>query len=52
MVLNVFFVIDFVFCFLYRLFEFYNCDFDYKEDGRREVREKMVKFTRYLGILF
>lgn len=43
---------DFVFCSLHRLPELHNCDFDHKEDGRREAREKMVKPTRHLGTSF
>lgn len=52
MVLHVFSVTDFVFCSLHRLPELHNCDFDHKEDGRREAREKMVKPTRHLGTSF
>lgn len=40
---------DNVYCSLHRLPELHNCDFDHKEDGRREAREKMVKPTRHLG---
>ncbi|XP_048735473.2 AN1-type zinc finger protein 3-like [Ostrea edulis] len=43
---------DYVFCSLHRLPELHNCDFDHKEDGRREAREKMVKPTRHLGTSF
>ncbi|XP_060553132.1 AN1-type zinc finger protein 3-like [Ruditapes philippinarum] len=43
---------DNVFCSLHRLPELHNCDFDHKEDGRREAREKMVKPTRHLGNTF
>lgn len=41
-----------VFCALHRLPELHNCDFDHKEDGRREAREKMVKPVRHLGTSF
>ncbi|XP_076100537.1 AN1-type zinc finger protein 3 homolog [Mytilus galloprovincialis] len=43
---------DNVFCALHRLPELHNCDFDHKEDGRREAREKMVKPVRHLGTSF
>ncbi|KAL4238795.1 zinc finger domain-containing protein [Mactra antiquata] len=43
---------DNVFCSLHRLPELHQCDFDHKEDGRREAREKMVKPTRHLGTSF
>ncbi|XP_062615769.1 AN1-type zinc finger protein 3-like [Saccostrea cucullata] len=43
---------DYVFCSLHRLPELHNCEFDHKEDGRREAREKMVKPTRHLGTSF
>ncbi|XP_076464864.1 uncharacterized protein LOC143296703 [Babylonia areolata] len=43
---------DRVFCPLHRLPELHGCDFDHKEDGRREAREKMVKPTRHLGTSF
>ncbi|XP_045167416.1 AN1-type zinc finger protein 3 homolog [Mercenaria mercenaria] len=43
---------DNVYCSLHRLPELHNCDFDHKEDGRREAREKMVKPTRHLGNTF
>lgn len=42
----------FVYCALHRLPELHNCDFDHKEDGRREAREKMVKPKRHLGTSF
>lgn len=38
-----------VFCPLHRLPELHGCDFDHKEDGRQQAREKMVKPTRHLG---
>ncbi|RUS77670.1 hypothetical protein EGW08_014567 [Elysia chlorotica] len=38
-----------VFCALHRLPELHDCEFNHKEDGRREAREKMVKPTRHLG---
>ena len=41
-----------VFCSLHRLPELHGCDFDHKEDGRREAREKMVKPVRHLGTSF
>ncbi|KAH9509253.1 hypothetical protein Btru_046592 [Bulinus truncatus] len=40
---------DRVFCALHRLPELHECDFNHKEDGRREAREKMIKPTRHLG---
>ncbi|KAK7000041.1 serine-rich adhesin for platelets [Biomphalaria glabrata] len=40
---------DRVFCALHRLPELHGCDFNHKEDGRREAREKMIKPTRHLG---
>lgn len=43
---------DYVFCSLHRLPEQHDCQFDHKEDGRREAREKMVKPTRHLGTSF
>ncbi|KAL8611011.1 zinc finger domain-containing protein [Nucella lapillus] len=43
---------DRVFCSLHRLPELHGCDFDHKEDGRREARDKMVKPTRHLGTSF
>ena len=46
------FLSDNVFCALHRLPELHNCDFDHKEDGRREAREKMVKPVRHLGTSF
>lgn len=42
----------YVYCALHRLPELHNCDFDHKEDGRREAREKMVKPKRHLGTSF
>lgn len=41
-----------VFCALHRLPELHNCEFDHKEDGRREAREKMIKPVRHLGTSF
>ncbi|XP_076442017.1 LOW QUALITY PROTEIN: AN1-type zinc finger protein 3 homolog [Babylonia areolata] len=41
-----------VFCPTHRHPEAHSCDFDFKEDGRREAREKMVKPTRHLGTSF
>ncbi|XP_052275924.1 AN1-type zinc finger protein 3 homolog isoform X2 [Dreissena polymorpha] len=41
-----------VFCSLHRLPELHNCDFDHKEDGRQQAREKMIKPTRHLGTSF
>lgn len=38
-----------VFCPMHRLPELHGCDFDHKEDGRQQAREKMVKPTRHLG---
>ncbi|GFS11410.1 AN1-type zinc finger protein 3 [Elysia marginata] len=38
-----------VFCALHRLPELHDCEFNHKEDGRREAREKMIKPTRHLG---
>lgn len=43
---------DRVFCSLHRLPELHKCDFNHKEDGRREAREKMIKPTRHLGTSF
>ncbi|KAK7103649.1 AN1-type zinc finger protein 3 homolog isoform X2 [Littorina saxatilis] len=43
---------DRVFCSLHRLPELHGCDFDHKEEGRRDAREKMVKPTRHLGTSF
>lgn len=43
---------DNVFCSLHRLPEQHSCQFDHKEDGRREARDKMVKPTRHLGTSF
>ncbi|CAL1547979.1 unnamed protein product [Lymnaea stagnalis] len=40
---------DRIFCALHRLPELHDCDFNHKEDGRREAREKMIKPTRHLG---
>ncbi|XP_059178177.1 AN1-type zinc finger protein 3-like [Physella acuta] len=40
---------DRVFCALHRLPELHDCEFNHKEDGRREAREKMIKPTRHLG---
>ncbi|CAG5134528.1 unnamed protein product [Candidula unifasciata] len=40
---------DRVFCALHRLPELHQCEFNHKEDGRREAREKMIKPTRHLG---
>ncbi|GFN97101.1 An1-type Zinc finger protein 3 [Plakobranchus ocellatus] len=40
---------DLVFCALHRLPELHDCEFNHKEDGRREAREKMIKPTRHLG---
>ena len=48
----VLYVTDNVYCSLHRLPELHGCDFDHKEDGRREAREKMVKPTRHLGTSF
>ncbi|KAL8588893.1 hypothetical protein ACOMHN_051487 [Nucella lapillus] len=41
-----------VFCSAHRHPEAHNCQFDHKEDGRREAREKMVKPTRHFGPSF
>lgn len=46
------YIADRVFCPLHRLPELHGCQFDHKEDGRREAREKMVKPTRHLGTSF
>ncbi|KAK7504313.1 hypothetical protein BaRGS_00004617 [Batillaria attramentaria] len=43
---------DHVFCPLHRLPELHGCDFDHKEDGRQQARDKMVKPTRHLGTSF
>lgn len=43
---------DNVYCSLHRLPELHDCQFDHKEDGRREARTKMVKPTRHLGTSF
>lgn len=43
---------DFVFCSLHRLPEQHSCQYDHKEDGRKEARDKMVKPTRHLGTSF
>ncbi|WAR19309.1 ZFAN3-like protein [Mya arenaria] len=43
---------DNVFCSLHRLPELHKCQFDHKEDGRQQAREKMVKPTRHLGTSF
>ena len=37
---------------MHRLPEQHGCDFDHKEEGRREAREKIVKPTRHLGTSF
>ncbi|KAL5008899.1 hypothetical protein ScPMuIL_014480 [Solemya velum] len=43
---------NYVFCSLHRLPELHDCEFDHKEDGRKEALEKMVKPTRHLGTSF
>ncbi|OWF56837.1 AN1-type zinc finger protein 3-like isoform X1 [Mizuhopecten yessoensis] len=40
---------ELIFCSLHRLPELHNCEFDHKEDGRLQARQKMVKPTRHLG---
>jgi len=40
---------DYVFCQLHRLPEQHDCDFDHKEHGRKEARDKMVSPKKHVG---
>lgn len=40
--INCFSLLGYVFCQLHRLPEQHECEFDHKESGRKEAREKMV----------